>query len=198
MTTYIHLDKSLRHLAEQDDLKRAKHILTDVFIDHGQTGRILQYMKVLLNGARRYRPNRVFICGGPGTGKTALLRAFERAHPPFTDGAGARKIPAVYVMMHEEPSPRTVCKKILEAVGVPWTAFPGSMPAATRVVKALTMLDTRLLMIDEVENMCDDKREAMAEWLWTLTHRLRIPVVLAGTDKFKEVLNGPLEIEILE
>lgn len=195
MTTYIHLDESVRHLAEQDDLTRAKHILKDVFIYHGQARRILQYMNVLLNSPRRYRPNGVFICGGPGTGKTAQLRAFERAHPPFSDGAGARKVPVVYVEMDEEPSPRTMYKEILEAVGVPWNAFPGSMPARTRVVKALTMLDTRLLMVDEVANMCDDKREAkMAKWLRMLTHRLRIPVILAGTDKFKEVLNADLQM----
>lgn len=194
----IHLDSSVQVIAQQDDLTRARHILKDIFIYHPRALRIQQFLTTLMRSPERYRPTGIYISGASGSGKTAQLRAFERAYPTFDAPDGGRRLPVVYVEMHEEPKPRTMYRELLYAAGVPWNTFPRDMPGHERVRLAFRELGVRLLFIDEVHNMCEEacseqrraRQKVMEKWLRMLANRLRIPIVLAGTDEFAGVLEN--------
>lgn len=190
MSDLIHLDESVRGIAKLDDATRVLHILKEIFIYHPRALRVQQFINFLYKSPERYRPTGLCICGEPGSGKTAQLRAYERANPPFNASDGGRRLPVLYVQMEEQPKPGSMYREMLNAAGVPWETYSQKVSARERVVRALRALETRIVLIDEVHNMCDTPNEStMAKWLRMLSNHLRIPIVLSGTEAFMRVLD---------
>lgn len=184
--TYPHLDTSIQHLADADDVIRVEHILKDLYIAHPQAARIQQVLDHLYRMPRRYRPTSCVLTAPSGAGKTNLLRAFERRYPGYNlpNGAG-RRLPVLYLQMQEDPTPKSMYRELLNSAGVPRDTFTRKMPEHECVTRALQALETKIVLIDEVHNMVDWKHEgAMRKWLRMLSNYLRIPIVLAGTDSF--------------
>jgi hypothetical protein len=189
--TYPHLDPAIRDLADQEDIVRVQCLLKEIFIYHPSVLRIERLLEHFYRVPRRYRSTGMFICSLSGMGKTQLLRAFERKYAEQIDPAGrGRRLPVLYVEMLEYPTPYGMDVELFTQAGLPRPSASRFIPLHELLRDGLSKLGTRLVLIDEIHNLCNARRpEVMCTWIRMLSNRLQIPIVLSGNDMFLPCLN---------
>jgi Cdc6-like AAA superfamily ATPase len=155
-------------------------------------------MEELLRGARRTRMPSLLVVGDPDMGKTTILRKFMRSRPgSFEEATGLSRMEVVAMEAPPEADEQRLYGAILEAIGAP---IPGGRVLETeRAVHCqLTRLQTRLLVIDETNNLVIGSAAAQRKTLAALrrlSNTLSLSMAFFGTLEALNALMSDPQIE---
>ena len=158
------------------------------------------------------------VIGTAGTGKTtamnAVLRTYPQAivHHSYTDSSGQThqltRTQIVYVKLNcpEDATLKSLCLSFFHQIdritgrtnfykkygfsGTRQRTAPLMLPDMARVA---ALLSVGVLVVDEIQFLNKQKsggREQMLQWFTRLSNEIGVPVVLIGTPRAREVLDG--------
>lgn len=183
-----HLLPEARAAARQPDAERLALLPKERWwVAHDRAQTVLARLDGLLrDGPGQIRPPNLLLAGPSNNGKSWIVEHFARAHA-LPGGEDAERLPVVAMQMPTEPTVTRFYAALLTRLGAP-VARAG--PDGRRheleqlALRVLRGVGTRVLVIDELNNMLGGTRTARGEFLsllrW-LGNELRIPIVGAGT-----------------
>lgn len=132
-----------------------------------------------------FRARGALLVGEPNNGKSVILRALQRQlnESPLMD-LGPDSIPAVYFDAPVGATWRTLFFSIAEEIRIPLPMRGKADSFIPRIVKGLRQRGTKVLLVDEMNNLVSGPIKAqhqVFEYLRTISNRLGIPVIGAGT-----------------
>lgn len=179
------LTEEARLMLNRPAEERIRYIREDKFIKYSKAVEILELMEEILNMPKVVRPQCLLIYGDSGSGKTSLLRYFEKLHmpseDPYSDTTG---LTVLVAESPNEPKVSMLYDKILISLGVPYRSSDNVMAKESRVLHYMDKLEVKMLIIDEFHNILNGtatQQRKVLSAIKSLTNMLRIPVVLAGT-----------------
>lgn len=182
---YLHLAPSVREGAALPANERIRLLLQDRWIGYRTAKQALGRLQELLDYPPRDRMPNLLLFGPTNNGKTKIIRRFIQLNPPHDQGE-YRLTPVVMVEMSPQPGLARLYMAILEAIGAPYrkTARGDVLEALT--VELLRKVHTRILIIDEVQNLlaCNaSQQRQVLNQLKFLGNQLKIPLVGVGTEE---------------
>jgi len=153
------------------------------YVDYDTGGAVLGRLGWLFDHPKVSRPPCSLIYADTNNGKTALAYKFVRDQSPREDSPEFGKRPVVYVHAPPFADMTGFCDAILRALKAPYRS--ARAPAKwDHLLQILTGVGTRMLILDEVNNLLIgkvDQRAIVLNALKSLSNELRIPVVAMGT-----------------
>lgn len=157
------------------------------WIAHDRAEAALARLDALLrDGPGQIRPPNLLLAGPTNNGKSWIVERFRCAHE-LPGGEDAERRPVVAMQMPTEPTVARFYAALLAHLRAPVAhAGPGARKHELEqlALRVLRGIGTRVLVIDELNNMLSGTRMARGEFLnllrW-LGNELRIPIVGAGT-----------------
>jgi Cdc6-like AAA superfamily ATPase len=185
----------VKPLFEQDELldptanERINRIWRPCWIDYPAGRYGIRRLDRLLVQPKNARPPCCLIIGEPNHGKTALARRFQllrNPRPTNTDEKGC--VPVVFVEAPPISNQAALYTNILRAVHAPFSPSAQAFRQLDEVLRFLTKLRTRVLIVDELHNILHSNARDRGIFMNVLKHLsnvLQISLVGIGT---KEVL----------
>lgn len=147
---------------------------------------------MLLEYPKRPRMPCLLIYGRSGMGKSMAIAKFLQAHPPVFDSKrGSTVQPVVAFQMPREPIEQDFYEQLLNAVGISFRNTLGRRELARLALRMLRELDTRVLIIDETNNLLGGtsrQQRLFLNLIRFLTNELALPIVCAGTPEAHRAL----------
>lgn len=182
---YPHLREATARLADLDNEARIKAIQQGFWIGYDRAKEILGDMETLLNHPPIDRMPHMLLVAPSNNGKTQLLKHFLASHPSDPNPNGeAAKCPVIYVSALG-PDIGDLCVRILESVRAPYREKATPAERIRTVSKILPQLGTRILLLDEINNMTTGgavKQREFRNGIKDLGNELRISIVAAGIE----------------
>jgi len=154
------------------------------WIPYSRALRITQKMHNLLHQPPAYRMHNLLVVGDTGNGKTQIIRRFADAHPFYTrEEDGQLIMPVVYMQAPTEVTERSFYHMLLDATGTPFRMADLVDRKQRQVINTLRRLETRLLIIDEIQHVLAGnqlKQRQFLNVLKYLSNELMLPMVGAG------------------
>jgi type II secretory pathway predicted ATPase ExeA len=187
-----HLHPDYRCTALLPDDKRIEWIRTERWVAFPKAASVIQRLETLLGYPRRPRMPCLLLYGRSGMGKSMAIAKFHRAHPPvFNEIEGSTTMPVVVFQMPKEPLEEDFYDQLLRAVGVPFRLTITKREAARTSLRLLQDLKTRVLIIDEMNNMLagtSRQQRLFLNLIRFVTNELALPIVCAGTPEAHRAL----------
>jgi type II secretory pathway predicted ATPase ExeA len=199
------LEKSSRKLSpralellDASDEERLQHIDKEIFISYPRAAEILAEMEDLLTHPKINRMPNILIVGRSDNGKTEILREFLKRHP-----AEDRKdmdvvyAPVVYIQSPPGPSEHLFLNSLLMMLGVTLRHNEASDQKLLRIMKILRAVQTRVLMVDELNALLAGsvtKQRFFLNMLKYLSNELQISIVAAGTLDAQQAVRSDAQI----
>jgi hypothetical protein len=158
------------------------------WIDHPGALLVLDQLNEIFTSPKQHRKPSLFLAAAPGNGKTALLQRFTNTLPP----AAASTV--VWLALPAGEGPHALNKAILAAMGLP---LRRSILNTDEPLRALKDAGTRMLIIDNMENLCGRPRREqliLTATMKYLTNELEAPIACAGRPEAWPVLKANPEI----
>ncbi len=175
----------LRDLLDKSKEERITAIFTHRFIKYPKAVEILDYLELLISMPKQVRPECMLIYGESGTGKTSIIRQFQKMHPPVEDPfEDEDTIPVLVVETPFEPKVSLLYDMILGEIGVPYKTTENVVVKGKRIEFYVNKLGIRMLIFDEFHNILNgsaSQQRKVLSAIKSLTNTLRIPIVLSGT-----------------
>jgi type II secretory pathway predicted ATPase ExeA len=187
MTTYEHLQHSIRPLADEDNESRIRRIQSDRWISYGRAELALAALENLLSFPKRTRMPNLLLVGPTNNGKTMVVEKFRRGHPPTPASTASRSvasIPVVKIQMPPAPDEPQFFGAVLEEIAFPHLVSDLGSKRKEAAVRLMRDTNVRVLIIDEVHNMLSGSRlqqRRLLNLLRWLGNELQIPLVAVGT-----------------
>jgi GTPase SAR1 family protein len=181
-----HLHPQIRTLLGRPKEERIAAIEKDVYVPYPKAYEALDIMErlCLVGGSAG-----MLMCGASGCGKSTLFKVFLKRHPP-TSSPDSERIPVLRIETPEVPGGRRFLGAILEAFGFDNYVKDSLESRRIRVLKELKGTGVRLILVDEIHNLLggsSKQLEETANLLKNLSNTFEIPIVLAGTDRARNV-----------
>ncbi len=174
-----------RELLDKPKKERIKAIFTHRFVKYPKAVEILDYMELLISMPKQVRPECMLIYGESGTGKTSIIRQFQKMHPPAEDPfEDEDTIPVLVVETPFEPKVSLLYDRILYEIGVPYKTTENVVVKENRIEFYVNKLGIRMLILDEFHNILNgsaSQQRKVLSAIKSLTNTLKIPIVLSGT-----------------
>jgi hypothetical protein len=174
---------------------RVELILRDRWVNYPQGSVAIERLGELLRGARRTRMPSLLIFGEPDIGKTTILKKFMRGHDATIDEqTGRKKADVIAFEAPPEADERRLYAAILRAIGAP---IPRGqvVELESATYAQLERLDTRLLVIDETNNLTIGSATAQRRTLAALrrlANQLALSFAFLGTaEALNAVMSDP-------
>ena len=153
----------------------------------------LAYMEeCLVLSQRQVEPSCMMLTGETGTGKSTVMKEFERHYPKIEHDTFVE----VPILRASVPLPVTISNmmtNLLASLRDPAADRGTQAQKATRLNKLLIGCKVRLIILDEFQHLIEGKSQHnnsnVSDWLKTLINETRIPVVLCGMPTAKDVLS---------
>jgi len=153
-------------------------------------------------------PN-LLILSPTNNGKTMLIKRFMLCYPPkykpkvgwldyMDDHNYYEGLPVLYVQMPSNPDLKRFYGLILHTLGVPISTSVRAMVLESTVLKLLTALKTKMLIIDELHNVLSGRVDSQREFLNLLRflgNQLEIPIIAIGTKEAYLVIRSDDQLE---
>lgn len=179
-----HLRPDVAAMLEWSTAKRQQVIASMRWIPYTRALRITQKMDSLLHQPPTYRMPNLLVIGDTGNGKTQIIRRFADAHPFYTrEEDGQLIMPVVYIQAPTEVTERSFYHMLLDATGTPFRTADLVDRKQRQVINTLRRLETRLLIIDEIQHILAGnhlKQRQFLNVLKYLSNELMLPMVGAG------------------
>lgn len=164
--------------------ERKKKIGEMKWIPYARARRIGQKMHDLLHHPPSYRMPNLLVVGDTGNGKTHIIRRFAAAHPSYTREEDGHLIaPVLYIQAPADADERSFYHTLLDITGTPYRAADRGDLKQRKVINTLRGLETRLLIIDEIQHVLagnQSKQRQFLNVLKYLSNELMLPLVGAG------------------
>jgi len=145
---------------------------------------VLHYLESLFDHPKTHRPQCCTIYGETNSGKTQIALKFERDHKQTNQKSDEQAVmPVVMVQNPPYADVRSFYSRILARIGAPRFEGARADRALDQVLLQLTRLETRMLIVDEVQHILAgkiDQRMIFLNSLKFLANELQIPVVAIG------------------
>ncbi|NGM33057.1 AAA family ATPase [Methylobacterium sp. DB0501] len=185
---YPHLQPDVRLLVDRSRQERIAFVQSDQWIGYPAATAAMDRLESILHHARARRMENCLLIGDSNNGKSTILETFAARHgDPVRlrepDGlTGHRPLSVVLIEMPKEANEALFWEAILERLRC---APPRRSENLMRYTCAiLDQLAVRMLMIDELHNITRLPPRAQRDRLLllkSLSNRLRLPIVAAGT-----------------
>lgn len=169
-------------VAEND--VRIRRIRSPRYVDYEAGNAILNRLAWLYNHPKAVRPPCSLIYGDTNNGKTALAYKFVRDFSPREDSPEYGKRPVVYVHAPPFADLNGFYDAILRSLKAPYRSTARPQAKWDQLLQLLVAVGTRVLILDEVNNLLIgkvDQRSMVLNSLKSLSNELKIPVVAMGT-----------------
>ncbi|QCG98711.1 AAA family ATPase [Azospirillum sp. TSA2s] len=163
---------------------RIRRIRSPRYVDYEAGNAILNRLAWLYNHPKAVRPPCSLIYGDTNNGKTALAYKFVRDFSPREDSPEYGKRPVVYVHAPPFADLNGFYDAILRSVKAPYRSTARPQAKWDQLLQLLGAVGTRVLILDEVNNLLIgkvDQRSMVLNSLKSLSNELKIPVVAMGT-----------------
>jgi Cdc6-like AAA superfamily ATPase len=130
----------------------------------------------------------MLLYGDSNNGKSAILKRFYRKYAKDEyideDGDVIHLMPVVYVIAEASSDESVMFTEILSSMNVPVNHKEKVSKKKEEAVYYLNLMRTKLIIIDEIQNVLHGPHNKMAQLitsLKTLNNKTGIPIILAGT-----------------
>lgn len=145
----------------------------------------------------RGEPASALIVGNPGTGKSTVCKAAVASVGPraiVTSEYGTKEVvPAFYCPLQPGSTTKTLTISMLQELGST-DASGNSSTLFKRLVKLLETCETKLIVLDEFDNLlrkgAEKSREQVCDWVRTLLNETLVPVAIVGVDSCEQIINA--------
>lgn len=187
-----HLHPDYRPIALMSDAERIEWIRTERWIGFPKALAILERLEILLDYPKRPRMPCLLIYGRSGMGKSMTIAKFLRSHPAIFNAAeGSTVMPVVAFQMPKEPLEEDFYDQLLRAMGLTFRATMSKREASRLALRMLKDLGTRVLIIDETNNLLAGtarQQRLFLNLIRFVTNELLLPIVCAGTPEAHRAL----------
>lgn len=191
------------------DEERINFINSEHWINYDQAQRLLIKLEDLIRFPKRSRMPNLLILSPTNNGKTMLVKRFMLCHSPkykpkegWLDRMDPQdyydELPVLYIQMPSNPDLKRFYGLILHNSGVPVATSVRSMVLESSVLRLLTALKTKMLIIDELHNALAGRVDSQREFLNLLRflgNQLEIPIVALGTKEAYLVIRSDDQLE---
>ena len=126
------------------------------------------------------------LVGWTGSGKTRLLERFHEEHPDTETRLGVSK-PIIYATLGNKVTEKAVVAAIFKQMGYELKGRFNKDDIIDEVALKVELLGTKMIIIDEAQNVMRGKAADNAEFLKSLRQRLPCDLVLAGLPQLEEL-----------
>ncbi|WP_119681997.1 TniB family NTP-binding protein [Indioceanicola profundi] len=169
-------------LSDRDRILRLHAAQTEWFIAYPKAVEALRRIDTIIATPPSNRPRNLLIFGEPSIGKTQIIKAALRAHPPTHDGQS--RWPILFIDAPPVPTEASLYDEILSVLNVPFRHTARTGDKKNQVFSVLAELKVRIIIIDELHNMLTHRPARQRDFLTVLKHmgnRLGISFIAAGT-----------------
>jgi len=174
-----------KKLLKKPDNLRIQYINSKNFFIHYDAGKqVFKEILELLEQPIRPRMEGMLLTSDTNNGKTTLIERFISDH--------IHKIGnLVRVEVPERATLKEFYADILNKFGYPISSTRSTGDLRRKIVEALDRKKIKILFVDEIHNLLDSRRDHQKDvlnGLKSLNNKAKIPIVLIGTDRAKEIL----------
>lgn len=194
---YQHLDDEARDLLDADESTRIRYIQRDRFILYHPIKTVLNLLDDFANRPVSIRPPFLALVGDAGSGKSTLVREFERRCQSPED-PGAQRV--VYFVADAYPEIPVLQRALMSALDIPapLSVHRQRWVADDLIQRSLAERATRLVIIDEAQHLMNLKvRDQARTWDWVkwISTANRVSVVCTGIAGFESMLREEGQLE---
>jgi len=179
--------------------KRIEIIEKGIWVRYPLADELIDHLERLLNQAKRPRMLGRSLIGATGNGKTTIIQAFMDIQKKKQGIDKEDSYEFLYVEAPEVPSVKSLYLQILSAINMPKTAKKGTAEQLKDIViEKLGDLDVKMLFIDEIHNFLQAQSDRIIQQclnvLKGLSNRLKIPIILIGTEEAEKVIRRDSQV----
>lgn len=182
------LSSQLQKYLDLSDEERIFFIQKDKWIDYPEANKILTKIEDIYKAPKSIRSRGMLLYGDSNNGKTAILKRFYRKFSKDEyldeDGDLIHLMPIVYVIAEASSDESVMFTEILSSMNVPVNHKEKVTKKKEESVYYLNLMQTKLIIIDEIQNVLHGPHNKMAQLitsLKTLNNKTGIPIIFAGT-----------------
>lgn len=182
------LAPQIQKYLELSDEERIYFIQKDKWIDYPNANKIFSKIEDIYNAPKSIRSRGMLLYGDSNNGKSAILKRFYRkyAKDEYVDEDGdlIHLMPIVYVVAEASSDESIMFTEILSSMNIPLNHKEKVSKKKEETVYYLNLMRTKLIIIDEIQNVLHGPHNKMAQLitsLKTLNNKTGIPIILAGT-----------------
>jgi hypothetical protein len=193
---YKHLNESAREVLKLSKEERIDRIRSARWIGYTRAKEILDQLEDLLTHPKKHRMPNLLIVGSTNNGKTMIANRFVSKHPAYDneDGDGIT-LPVLAVQLQAAPDEGRIYNAILKKLYAPHKEKEHPDKKLFQVVQILSRINTRILMLDELQHILAGNMSRQRQVLNTIKYlgtELQIPIVGIGTqDAFNAINTDP-------
>ncbi len=199
MSEFAHLLPQAAEVATWPDEERFDYIDSDRWLPYRRANDVVDRLEDLLRRPRINRPANMMLVGRSDNGKSHILDRFATLHPGIPNPNG----PNIFapVMLVETPptaSANDLYDMILYLLNKPRPASTAANSRREAVKDILRIVETKILMLDEINHLLSGNANRQREFLFALKHlsnELRMSIVIAGTPESLQLLHLSDQIE---
>jgi type II secretory pathway predicted ATPase ExeA len=194
---YQHLDDDALDLLDEDASTRIRYIQRDRFILYHPIETVLTLLEDFVNRPVSIRPPCLALVGDAGSGKSTLVREFERRCQSAQD-LGAQRV--VYFVADAHPDIPILQRALMSALDIPapLSIHRQRWVADDLIQRSLAERSTRLVILDEAQHLMNLKvRDQARTWDWVkwISTANRVSVVCTGIAGFESMLREEGQLE---
>jgi hypothetical protein len=192
-----HLDEQTRPWIGASTEERIRYIQRDRFILSHPLETVLDVLEDFVRRPASIRPPCLALVGDAGSGKSTLMREFQRRHEESLD-PGTRI--AVYCVADAYPELRILQQALMTALDIPapLSIHRQRWVADDLIHRALADRGTRLVIIDEAQHLLNlPRRERASQWDWIkwVSTANRVSVACCGISGFESLIRAEAQLE---
>lgn len=190
---FPHLLPEVAEVAMLGDDERCTYIDTDRWLPYQRANEIINKLEDLLSRPRINRPPSIMLVGRSGNGKSHILDRFSVLHPGIPNMNGPNILaPVMQIETPPTASANDLYDIILYMLNQPRPSGGGRDSRREATKNILRIVETKVLMLDEINHLLSGTVNRQREFLFALKHlsnELRMSVVIAGTPESLQLLN---------
>lgn len=185
MTIYPHLSEAAQKAMELSVPDRLNYIGRERFILYDRAREIDEQFERLLTHPPRPRMPHLMLVGESTNGKSAIAQRFASRHRSRVVARETRsQFPVILIRLPPNPKETRFYDQILRAIGAPFSEGANPGKKMGQLLRILPLIETRLLIIDEIQTLLRSRRDVRAgvlDAIKYLAETLMIGVILVGT-----------------
>lgn len=183
---------------EKTAKERLKIISEGIWVQYPKADEIIKILERISRQPRTIRMRGRMIVGPTGNGKTTTIQEFIERQKRESRYEGSPDYEYLYVEMPEVPSVKALYIEILSTCNI-IPKYGTAEQHKHRVLETLRGLKVKILFIDEIHNLLSAQNERILTQcrnaLKGLSNRLRIPIILIGTEDALNVIEGDPQVK---
>lgn len=183
-------------LQQKEQITKIRNLRGRKWIKYDRAERIVQKLDDLLATPKCHRMPNLLLVGPTNNGKTMIVERFSKRHQPQIHLSGERStVPVLVVQAPPTSEEGRFYNAVLDALMIPFSASARVEHRQLHVVRALDIVGTRMLIIDEIHHVLAgpaSKQRVFLNMIKYLGNELMIPIVAVGTrDAFNAIQSDP-------